>query len=76
MISEVRGRGSLLEVMSRDEGCVPRGAVVGREFGSSGVRCRCRIGLVRRSGGNGVILFQIPARTKGAEYFVGGGALY
>ena len=39
--------------------CVPKGAVIGGEASSGGVRCRCCIGLVRRSGGNMVICFCI-----------------
>ena len=46
--------------------CVPRGAVVGGEVDRGGVRCHHCIGLVRRLGGDTVILFHMTARTKGS----------
>ena len=63
--------------LEAEDGCVPGGAVVGREVGSGGIRCNIHIGIVRRSGGEAVICFCMPARTKGTAYSViGGGALY
>ena len=59
-----------------ENGCFPRGAVVGGEVGSGGVIFHPHISLVWRSGGDAVICFSIPARTEGTSYsVVGGGAL-
>ena len=56
MISEVGGGGgSLLDVISFDDGCVPGGAVVGGEVQSGGVCSHCLIGLFLRLGGDTVI---------------------
>ena len=49
------GGGGGLEVVGCDDGCVPGGAVIGREVGSGGVSHRCPIVLVRSLGGNAVV---------------------
>ena len=49
--------------------------MVGGEVSSSRVRCRRCTGIVRRLGGNVVILFFMHARTKGESYYVGGYAI-
>ena len=48
-----------------EEGCVPRGVVVGIEVVNGRVRCHCRISLVWRSRGDAVICFRMPDRTEG-----------
>ena len=76
MIAKVGGKWkSFLEVAGRYDGCIPRGAMVGREISCSGVRRPCNSSLVWRLGGNAVICFCMPARTKGYVYSVGGGVL-
>ena len=58
-----------------EDRCVPVVAVVGGEVVSSGVRCRCHIGLVCWLGCNAVICFRMPARTEGVAYYVVGGSV-
>ena len=58
-----------------EDGYIPVGAVVGGEVFSGGVRFHCHIGPGRRSGGDAVVCFCMPAQTKGTEYFVVGGEL-
>ena len=55
--------------------CIPRGTVVGGEVVSGRVCRHCHIGLVLQSGGDAVICFSIPARTKGTTYSIVGGGL-
>ena len=80
MIAIIGGGGTLLEAAEQDDGCVPTGAVVGKEVSSSRISHPCRIGIVWRSGGDAVICFCMPARTQGggrtlsvAAYSGGGG---
>ena len=70
--ASVAAAAAALEV---EDGCVPRGAVVGGEVGSGGVRRHCHIALVCRSGGNVVVCFYMTIRTKGGVYSIGGSAL-
>ena len=59
-----------------DYGCVPGGAVVGGEVGSSEVHHHYRISLVQRLGGNAVISFCMIDQTEVTAYsVVGGGVL-
>ena len=63
--------------LEAEDGCVPGGAVVGKEVRSGGICCYCHIGLVQWSGGNAVICFCMPARTEGETHsIVGEGVLY
>ena len=62
--------------LEAEDRCAPRGAVVGGEVDSGRVHCHSHIGLVCKSGGDAVICFCIPTRTKGTAYSsVGGGVL-
>ena len=56
-----------------EDGCVPRGTIVGGEVGSNGVRRHHNISLVWRLGGDAFICFRMPAQTEGTAYFVVGG---
>ena len=60
-----------------EDGCVPRGTVVGGEVCSDGVHRHRHISLVWRSGVDAFILFCIPSQTEGAAYsIVVGSVLY
>ena len=65
--ASVAAAAAALEV---EDGCVPRGAVVGGEVGSGGVRRHCHIALVCRSGG------QCGRMLLHAHPNQGGGVLY
>ena len=58
--------------LEAEDGCVPGGAVIGREISSGRVCHHHHIGIVRRSGGNAVTCFRMPAQTKGTAYSVVG----
>ena len=59
-----------------EDRCVPGGAVVGGEVRISGVRRHRHVDLIRRSGGDAVILFCMAAQTEETAYsVVGGGVL-
>ena len=62
--------------LEAEDGCVPGGAVIGKEISSGRVCHHHHIGIVWRSGGNAVTCFRMPARTEGTAYsVVGGGVL-
>ena len=62
--------------LEAEDRCVTGGAVVGGEVGSDRICFHHHISLVRRSGGDAVICFRMPAQTKGTAYSgVGGGVL-
>ena len=58
-----------------EDGCVPRGTIVGGEVGSNGVRRHHNISLVWRLGGDASIYFCMPSQTKGTAYYVVGGGV-
>ena len=64
-----------MEAAGGDDGCVTGGAVVGIEARSGGIHHHHCIGLVFNLGGDAVIYFCMPSRTKGESYYVGGGVL-
>ena len=62
--------------LEAEDGCITGGAVVGGEVRSGGVCHHHHIRIVRRSGGDAVIFFRMPAQTEGTAYsVVGGGVL-
>ena len=62
--------------LEAEDGCVTGGAVVSREVCSGAVCHHHHISIVRRSGGDAVICFRMPAQTeKTAYYVVGRGVL-